>query len=108
MIKVEYDSKTPEVWMLLEDYSRDGITVPAGFTTDLASTPRFIWALYPRWDRYAPAAVIHDYLCLNGLGYTGKQIDDTFHRQMIEDGVKRHRAFIMWVCVRVFGKKIGV
>ena len=105
MIKVEYNPKTPEVWRLLTDYSRDGITVPAGFTTDLASTPRFIWALYPRWDRYAEAAVVHDYLCVNGLGYTGKQMDDMFYNHMIEDGVKKHRAFIMWACVRIFGNK---
>ena len=105
MIEVEYNPKTPKVWRLLTDYSRDGITVPAGFTTDLASTPRIIWALYPRWDRYAPAAVIHDYLCINGLGYTGQEIDSLFHRHMVEDGVKPHRAFIMWTCVRIFGKK---
>ena len=105
MIKVEYNPKTPQVWMLLEEYSRDGITVPAGFTTDLASTPRIIWALFPRWDRYAPAAVVHDYLCINGLGYTGKEIDNIFHKHMVEDGVKPYRAFIMWACVRLFGNK---
>ena len=105
MIKVEYNPKTPEVWRLLEDYSRDGITVPADFSTDLASTPRFVWALYPRWDRYAEAAVVHDYLCVNGLGYSSREIDKIFHRHMVEDGVKPHRAFIMWVCVRLFGKK---
>ena len=28
MIKVEYDSKTPKIWKLLEDYSRDGDNCP--------------------------------------------------------------------------------
>ena len=105
MIKVEYNPTTPEIWKLLEDYSRDGLTVPAGFTTDLASTPRIVWAFFPRWDRYAEAAVVHDYLCIHGLGFTGKQIDKIFLNHMIADGVNPWRAFIMWSAVRMFGKK---
>ena len=108
MIKVEYNTATPEIWCLLEDYSRDGITVPAGFTTDLASTPRITWAFFPRWGRYAEAAVVHDYLCIYGLGYTARQIDAIFYNHMMEDGAATWRAYIMWVAVRTFGKKPGV
>ena len=108
MIKVEYNTATPEIWKLLEDYSRDDIVVPAGFITDLASTPRFAWAFFPRWGRYAEAAVVHDYLCVLGLGYTAKQIDTIFYRHMVEDGAAHWRAFIMWTAVRAFGKKPGV
>ena len=38
------------------------ITVPAGTTTDGASTPRLLWRLIPPFGRYWPAAVLHDYL----------------------------------------------
>ena len=37
------------------------ITVPKGFATDLASTPRIAWSLVAPWD-IARAAIIHDYL----------------------------------------------
>jgi len=37
------------------------ITVPEGFATDLASTPRIAWSLVAPWD-IARAAIIHDYL----------------------------------------------
>ena len=38
------------------------ITVPAGFVTDFASTPRAIWAILPPTGRYQLAAVVHDFL----------------------------------------------
>jgi hypothetical protein len=45
------------------------VTVEAGFRTDLASTPRFLSWLVPRYGKYTKAAVVHDYLCqhLNDL-----------------------------------------
>lgn len=38
------------------------ITVPAGFVTDLVSTPRAVWSLIPPTGRYQRAAIIHDWL----------------------------------------------
>lgn len=38
------------------------LIVPKGSVTDLASIPRFLWALLPPFGRYAFAAVIHDML----------------------------------------------
>jgi hypothetical protein len=38
------------------------ITVPAGFVTDFASTPRAIWAVLPPFGTYQLAAVVHDFL----------------------------------------------
>ena len=98
MIKVSYDVHHPHVWTLLEDYSRDGITVPAGFTFDVASVPRFAWWLYPRWGRYAEAALVHDYLCTGDT--CRKEADKLFYKHMREDGVLRVHAWIMYACVR--------
>ena len=38
------------------------ITVPAGFVTDLVSTPRAVWTVVPPTGRYQRAAIIHDWL----------------------------------------------
>ncbi|MDX1438872.1 MAG: DUF1353 domain-containing protein [Rubricoccaceae bacterium] len=38
------------------------ITVPAGFVTDLVSTPRAVWTIIPPTGRYQRAAIIHDWL----------------------------------------------
>ena len=101
MIKVSYDVHAPHEWMLLEDYSRDGITVPAGFTFDVASVPRLAWWLYPRWGRYAEAALIHDYLC-GSKAMPRDQSDKLFYKHMREDGVLLAHAWIMYKCVRVW------
>ena len=38
------------------------IEIPKGFSTDLASVPQPLWPIFPPWERYGPAAVLHDYL----------------------------------------------
>lgn len=38
-------------------------TAPEAFTTDLASVPRILTWLLPRYGKYTKAAVLHDYLC---------------------------------------------
>ena len=41
------------------------ITVPAGFVTDFASSPRPFWWLVSPWGKYGKAAIVHDYLYQN-------------------------------------------
>ena len=38
------------------------ITIPAGTTTDGASTPQAVWNVLPPFGAYWKAAVLHDYL----------------------------------------------
>ena len=40
--------------------SGDTIVVPVGFVTDFASVPQFFWGIFPTWDKYGKASVIHD------------------------------------------------
>ena len=51
-------------FLLLEDFTYEGITVPKGYITNGADTPRLLWFIYPpnRPD-YLPAVILHDYLC---------------------------------------------
>lgn len=59
------------VWRLEQDFTYEvgdkgsgkAITVPKGFTTDGASVPQLLWALFPAWGSYSRAAVVHDLLC---------------------------------------------
>lgn len=55
------------IWTLylpLTYESDDGevYVVPEGFKTDLASVPKFLWAIFPPDWSYAKAAVLHDYI----------------------------------------------
>lgn len=46
--------------------------VPAGFASDGASVPRFLWALYPPFgEAYEPATWLHDYLYQHAEDFYG-------------------------------------
>lgn len=64
------------------------ITIPIGFTTDMASTPRFTWVLFPPFGKYAYASVIHDYLYMTPEVIVSRRFTDAeFRRTMKDDGV---------------------
>jgi len=78
------------------------ITVPKGFVTDFASTPRAIWAILPPNGRYQLAAVVHDFLYWD-QGCTRQQADDLLRAAMAESRVKPRERDIIWQAVRSFG-----
>jgi uncharacterized protein DUF1353 len=78
------------------------ITVPAGFVTDFASTPRAIWAILPPSGRYQLAAVVHDFLYWD-QGCTRQQADDLLRAAMAESHVKPSQRDLIWQAVRKFG-----
>lgn len=84
--------------------SRFTVSVPAGFVTDFASTPRAIWAIVPPTGRYQLAAVVHDFLYWD-QGCTRQQADELFRVAMAESQVKPHERDLMWEAVRRFGGK---
>jgi hypothetical protein len=78
-------------WSLHEDlvYHSDilgrVVTVPTGYTTDLASVPRLMrWIVPVANAKNRKAAVVHDYLCTNGDGVVKnqKQADNVFPRSV--------------------------
>lgn len=82
----------------------EGVSVPAGFVTDLASVPRPVQWLAPRAGLYNWAAVVHDYLCT--MIEAGRPIfspvdtDGTFRRIMRELDVPVVLRWLMWAGVR--------
>lgn len=77
-------------------------TVPAGFSTDLASVPDSLTWLAPRYGTYTRAAVLHDYLCLRVRTERLPQADadGVFRRVLRELGVSGPRRWLMWAAVR--------
>ncbi len=95
------------------------VSVPAGFTTDFASVPRFFWRLVPPWGRYSRAAVVHDFLYVfpflarkrsetyRESKYIGKrEADIIFYRMMEALGVPRWKRLCMFWAVRFFGRGV--
>ncbi|RBY94895.1 hypothetical protein DQ244_06510 [Blastococcus sp. TBT05-19] len=82
---------------------RDRFVVPAGFLTDFATVPRLVVWLVPRFGRYTAAAILHDWLCTEGIrsgAVTSPEADGIFRRVMRENGVPVLRRWLMWCGVR--------
>ncbi len=86
------------------DFVLDGmvLTVPKGFETDLASTPRFAWAVFPKSGIYTEASVIHDCLYRDGQ-IKRKSCDKVFKKALRYCGVGAIRANLMYQAVRLGG-----
>jgi hypothetical protein len=77
--------------------------VPAGFHTDFATVPRVVSWLVPRFGTFTLAAILHDWLCTEGISsgaVTSRDADGIFRRVMRESGVPVLRRWLMWAGVR--------
>lgn len=82
------------------------LVVPAGFESDGASVPRFLWdSVTPAVDpRSIRAAIVHDYLYRNTpKGWTRKMADDLFYDLLREDGLGWWASQNAYWGVRLFG-----
>lgn len=100
----------PFIYHVGSKYSKAVVKVPAGFVTDFASIPKFIWIL-PYWAKYSKAPVVHDalytYKSIQGKPITRKRADKIFHEAMLVS-FRHHKlgpavAFIEYWTVRLFG-----
>lgn len=95
------------VFTLLRPLPYRTLIVPAGFESDGASVPRFLWgAVFPRDDRQALfGALVHDYVYrTHPFGWTKKDADKAFYELMRAGGVSYIRAQKAYLGVRLFGK----
>ena len=84
------------------DVAGQGIAVPAGFQTDLASVPRLPVVYLLAGGTSSEAAVVHDYL------YSTKKVprataDAVLREASAVTGVPAWRSWLMWAGVRAFG-----
>jgi hypothetical protein len=94
-------------WSLVDDLVYQGrwerFVVPAGFRTDFATVPRVVTWLVPRFGAYTLAAILHDWLCGQGIRsgvVSAREADGIFRRVMRESGVPVLRRWMMWAGVR--------
>lgn len=91
------------------------IQVPTGFVTDFASIPRFLWRIFPPWDKHISAAVVHDWLYRKGTlidrssgivvcrQATRQEADAIFRRHMDQLGVPLWKCWMIYQGVSKFG-----
>lgn len=101
----------PTLWRLTDTLQfRTGLgyeyTVPRGFLTDGASTPRALWSLCPPMSGLTAAcAVLHDFLYSRDCvwGFNRAEADLIFYEAMLAAGVSRWRAWTVYKGVRAGG-----
>lgn len=90
-------------WRLLEAWPTPYGMVPAGFATDGASVPRWLW-WYARPDgSLFEAAIIHDWHYQNAI-HTKKAADAAFFNTARAFGVGPIKARLAWAAVSLFGR----
>ena len=94
------NSRDWPLYVLLNDLEFFGYVVPKGFVSDGATVPRIAWALLPPVHEYFPSAVLHDWMIEQG--FPRKLSDQVFRDSMIELGVNKYRARIMYAAVRSY------
>lgn len=89
-------------WEVCEPY----FGVPAGFVTDGASIPRFLWRVcgHPMEAPAVAAAVLHDHDYAAGAR-TRAEADGAFRENLARCGVGRVRSWLFWLAVRLFGRR---
>ncbi len=111
-LKIEPVDDNMTKWKLLEPFEfyideegrRIYYKVPAGFITDFASVPKIFWNILPPWGKYGKAAVLHDYLYRTKL-VSRKKADEIFLLSMKVLKVSFCKRYLMYLAVRIFGKK---
>lgn len=82
-------------------------TVPAGFETDGASIPRWLWPVcgHPLQAPRVVAAIVHDFLYGGGdPEATREDADDLYRDMQIALGIPRWKAYVEWAALVMFGK----
>ena len=81
------------------------IIIYAGYESDGASVPRFLWVWFPPSGRYTGAAIVHDWLCDTKI-CTKREASDVFLEAMTDLGCSRAVRYPMYWAVRLFGPKL--
>jgi hypothetical protein len=77
------------------------VVVPRGTQSDLATTPRMLWSIFPPDGTYHEAAIIHDYLYSVSVP---RWLADALFRFTLEGlGVSLWKRWLMWFGVRCGG-----
>ena len=94
-------------------YNNSTVVIPAGYRTDFASVPRWLWSFIPPHGKMANASVVHDYaydnrICEAEHGPDAARLlaDITFLWHCRLDGVPTWQAIVFFLTLRAFGRKL--
>jgi hypothetical protein len=80
----------------------DIIPIPAGLKTDLASTPRIVWNIFPPFGLYTGAAIVHDDLYTTQR-FERSKCDSILLEAMVAEGVSWISRMTIYSQARAWG-----
>ena len=93
-----------ETAIIMAPYGALVISIPDGFVTDFASTPRLLWSLLPPTGPYGKASVVHDALYRRPGLATRAQADAVLLEAQTVLGVGFLTRWAIYLGVRVGGR----
>ncbi len=99
-------------WKLMETFrvwskeNKSLISVPKGFVTDLASTPKFLWFIFEPFNKnYMEPSIVHDFLYnkKSSHKFNRKEADKIFLQLMKEYGANKLKRNLIYLGARLFG-----
>lgn len=89
---------------LVYENSKYVITIKAGFETDGASIPKFLWSVIssPFYGPIIYGAIVHDGL-YTAMKLSRKESDGLLKEMNLESGYNKVKAMLVYSGVRVFG-----
>lgn len=80
------------------------ITIPSGFVSDGSSIPRLLWPIFgsPFSPKLLKPSIEHDFLIVEN--YEGEIRDLHFYSRLREFGVKKWKAYLMYLGVKLWRK----
>lgn len=110
LVDIHHENERGDIITLHEEleikFNGKMFIVPAGFQSDGASVPSFLWnSVSPQVDpRTLRGALAHDFLYRNHLpGWTRKEADEMFLTLIREDGLSVWKSYKAYLGVRIFG-----
>ena len=86
------------------DYLNRTLTAIVGTRTNLATTPRLFWPLYPPFGKWSRAAALHDYLYTYEPDIDRATADAILFEAMRADGCRLSACWFFWCFVRMLGR----
>lgn len=84
-------------------YTGEHYKLRAGFVTNLASTPFFMWWIIPPFGKYAWECALHDYLYSGDVYITRKDADIVFLEALTHGKTTHWQSMMLYRSVRYFG-----
>lgn len=93
------------MWRLESKFETPYVTIPEGFESNGASSPRILWSIISPATRFFEAAIVHDYLLYQrrqGVKISLEYCNQSFYGCALHFGARKFLAKLAYVAVTTY------